>query len=209
MPLAAAGASDLSRPSLAIALPALIAVLLAACDTQTAPAGQGTATDAPPPAAPEPTQPSATRYRVDRSNAGQAIPTDRLVNPAGGQAALSTLTGKPLLVNLWATWCAPCIEELPTLDRVAREAGDAARVVLVSQDIGDDANVPRAFLSERNLRLTTWHDPENAVGLAYGQSLPTTILFGADGKEVVRVIGPLDWTNDEAKALLREAGFPR
>ena len=152
---------------------------------------------------------AATRFRIDRANAGTAIPATVVIAPDGTRRPLSSVAGKPTLLNLWATWCAPCVEELPTLNTVAQRAGDRAQVVLLSQDIGDDAAVPRRFLTERNLaNLATWHDPENAVGLMMGQSLPTTILFAADGKEVARVIGPLDWTGAQARALLREAGFP-
>lgn len=121
---------------------------------------------------------------------------------------LSDLKGKPVLVNLWATWCAPCIEELPTLNRVASEVAGTGHVVALSQDLNENAAPVHAFLSERGWTdIDSWHDPENAVGLAYGGSLPTTILFDAAGKEVLRVIGPMDWYGNEAKGLLREAGF--
>lgn len=132
-----------------------------------------------------------------------------MLAPDGSTKSLSTLKGKPLLLNLWATWCAPCIEELPTLEAVAVRVGNAAQVVVLSQDIGSDASVPQAFLRERNLsHLQPWHDPENQLSLAVGGALPTTIIYDRDGAEVGRVIGPLDWNGPEAAELLKKAGFP-
>lgn len=136
------------------------------------------------------------------------LPTDVVSTTDGSTATLASLSGKPVLVNLWATWCAPCIEELPTLNRVASEVAGTGHVIALSQDLNENPAPVHAFLTERGwTQLTSWHDPENAVGLAYGGSLPTTILYNAQGIEVVRVIGPMDWYGDEAKALLREAGF--
>ena len=123
-------------------------------------------------------------------------------------ATLTALRGKPVLLNLWATWCAPCIEELPTLNRLATDVGPRGHVIALSQDIGDDPAPMRAFLKQRGWdQIAAWHDPDNAIGLHYGGSLPTTILFDAQGREVLRVTGALDWYGDEAKGLLREAGF--
>jgi thiol-disulfide isomerase/thioredoxin len=177
------------------------ALLTAGCDRQKA-------------ETPQPTQGAESRgeatprYRVDRSHAGSAIPTATVKGPGDVSASLTTLSGKPMLLNLWATWCAPCIEELPTLNRLATDLDGQANVIALSQDIGDDPAPMRRFLNERGWdQIAAWHDPDNAVGLEYGGSLPTTILFDAQGKEVLRVIGALDWYGDEAKALLREAGM--
>ncbi len=148
------------------------------------------------------------RYRIDLSGAGTPLPETPVFGPDDTPASLADLAGKPVLVNLWATWCAPCIEELPTLNRLASEVGDSGHIITLSQDLTEDAQPLRAFLSERGWSaVTPWHDPENSVSLAYGGSMPTTVLFDASGKEVARVVGPMDWTGEEAKTLLRRAGF--
>lgn len=148
------------------------------------------------------------RYQIVRDMAGTALPTPAVVGPDGQSTTLASLSGQPVVLNLWATWCAPCIEELPTLDALANATAGRAHVIALSQDIGDDAAGPRTFLSQRNWRaIASWHDPENAVGLLYGGSLPTTILFNASGQETARVIGPLDWAGPVATDLLREAGI--
>ena len=191
------------RPSRALGFAALVASTLAVagCDRQKPETPQASYTAVPKASA-------VQRYRVDRSGAGTPLPADTVRAADGSEVTLSSLIGKPVLVNLWATWCAPCIEELPTLNRVASEVAGTGQVIALSQDLNEDATPVHAFLSERGwTQLTSWHDPENAVGLAYGGSLPTTILYDRQGKEVVRVIGPMDWYGREAKTLLREAGF--
>lgn len=111
-----------------------------------------------------------------------------------------------MVVNLWATWCAPCVEELPTLNALAAAQGDGITVIAASQDIGSDAAGPARFLSDRSwTALSALHDPENALGLHYGGALPTTIVFDAAGRETARVIGPLDWEGPVADQLLAEA----
>lgn len=177
---------------------------VAGCDTQSSAPPQGSG-DARP--AVEDRTGTHGAYRIDRSRAGTMIGSELVRAPDGSAKALDTLTGKPLLLNLWATWCAPCIVELPTLEALARAKGDRAHIVLLSQDLGE-AEVPTRFLAERNISAPqNWHDPENAVGLAVGGQLPTTILYDAQGREVLRVIGALDWAGDEAAPLLAEAGF--
>ncbi len=150
------------------------------------------------------------RYAIDRSRAGAVLPAAAVFGPDDAPARLTTLMGKPAIVNLWATWCAPCVEELPTLNAVAAAAGDRAQVVVLSQDGADSRAAMREFLRSRGWpALAAWHDPANAVGLAAGGSLPTTLIYDAAGREVARVTGPLDWTGPEGRALLKEAGFPQ
>ncbi len=192
------------RRAIALAATLLLpALAVAGCDRQNPAQPQG----GEPAAVDNAATPSAQRYRVDRSNAGQPIAPATLTGSDGAPVTLASLAGRPVVLNLWATWCAPCVEELPTLDALAASAGGRFAVVALSQDLGD-ASVPRAFLTDRNFtHLSGWHDADNTLGLAYGQALPTTILIGADGKEVLRVIGPLDWNGAAARALLAEAGI--
>ncbi len=184
----------------ALLLP-LTMLTLGGCDKQKPQSPQASSADAAVPNSSFPT------YRVDRSHAGQALPEAELTDASGNMVRIASLDGKPIVLNLWATWCAPCVAELPTLDNLAREGGSQFTVVALSQDLGD-YNVPTAFLRQRNLtHLVGWHDGGNILGIAMGQALPTTILVGADGREKLRVIGPLDWNGAEASFLLREAGI--
>ena len=119
---------------------------------------------------------------------------------------LAEAKGKPLLVNIWATWCAPCVKELPTLQASPASAG-APRVIAVSQDMAPRGSVD-AFLDKNKLAdLEVWHDPKMACRGATGaEVLPTTILYDAKGREVWRYVGDLDWTGEEAAKLLAERG---
>ena len=147
---------------------------------------------------------------VDRSHKGQPAPAAAFNNPDGGKISLAKFRGAPVLVNLWASWCAPCIKELPTLDKLAASHRDDGKlaVIAVSQDTGPQASV-EAFLAKLKVKdLGAYHDPKMALSGALGPDavLPTTILYAADGKEVWRYVGDLDWTGPEAAKLLAEGG---
>jgi thiol-disulfide isomerase/thioredoxin len=145
---------------------------------------------------------------VDRSHKGQPMPQVRLDD--GTMLAASAQDAKPLLVNIWATWCAPCVKELPTIDRLAKlhhDKGDL-RVIAVSQDDAPHASVA-AFLDKLKItNVATAQDSKMALSGSLGPDtvLPTTILYDAQGKEVWRYIGDLDWTGAEAAKLLAEGG---
>lgn len=145
--------------------------------------------------------------KVDRSFAGEAMPAVELTDPSGTTLAFAGLKGKPVLLNLWATWCVPCVTEMPLLDELAGELGESMRVLTVSEDIkGADAVEP--FFAERGFaHLTKWMDPRNELGVAYGgdTGLPLTVLYDAEGKEVWRVMGGFDWSSAEAREMIAEA----
>jgi thiol-disulfide isomerase/thioredoxin len=147
---------------------------------------------------------------VDRSHNGTAMPAVIFNDPDGKPISLAKFKGVPVVVNLWATWCAPCVKELPTLDKLAamHRVDGQLGVIAVSQDDGPQASVD-AFLKKLNVTdLAAFHDPKSALSGALGPDtvLPTTILYDASGKEVWRYVGDTDWTGPEAAKLLAEAG---
>jgi len=148
---------------------------------------------------------------VDRSHKGQPAPDVSFNNPDGGAITLAKFKGVPVLVNLWATWCAPCVKELPTLDRLSQshDQDGSLGVVAISQDMGPHPSVV-AFLQSHQIRsLGAYHDPKMALSGKLGaEVLPTSILFDAEGREVWRYVGDLDWMGPEAAKLLAEAGAP-
>jgi thiol-disulfide isomerase/thioredoxin len=185
---------------------ASLLVALPGCDTEKGTASQGT--EQAGTASGAAGESANARYRIDRAQVGTPIADVEARGPDGMLRSLRSLAGRPVVLNLWATWCAPCVEELPTLNQLAATHRDVAHIVVLSQDLGE-ADVPNAFLRERQWNMVqSWHDPENTVGLAAGGNLPTTILYDREGKEVLRVIGPLDWAGAEAGRLLAEAGIP-
>jgi len=149
---------------------------------------------------------------VDRSHKGQPAPDVEFKNPDGGDITLAEFKGVPVLVNLWATWCAPCVKELPTLDKLAQSHAIDGElgVIAVSQDTGSRRGVA-AFLKKLKIsELGAYQDPGMSLSGKLGPDpvLPTSILYNADGKEVWRYVGDLDWTTPEAAKLLSEAGAP-
>jgi thiol-disulfide isomerase/thioredoxin len=140
---------------------------------------------------------------VDRSHKGKPAPDATFSDPDGGETSLAELSGKPMLVNLWATWCAPCVRELPTLGRLSKSG--RVQVVAISQDSGPHPSVV-AFLDTHAPELDPYQDSKMALSGGLGaEVLPTSILFDAQGKEVWRYVGDLDWTSPEAAKLLSEA----
>ncbi len=168
----------------------LVVLAAAACDRQNPQAQQGE---------------QVQTGKVDRSQQGKPAPDTVFRNPDGGDIRLADFRGVPVLVNLWATWCAPCVKELPTLDQLAQshDVDGQLGVIAVSQDRAPQGSV-KAFLAQHRIKsLGAYHDPDMALSAALGtQILPTSILFDADGREVWRYVGDLDWTSKEAEKLL-------
>lgn len=188
----------MARPAL---LPALALVLLAGCHRQAPPPPQAQQAPTPEPA----TAPAVDK--VDLASKGKPIPAVEVKTLDGSTVKLSELKGKPLLVNLWATWCVPCVKELPTLDALAGRAGDTLHVAAVAEDL-EGARVVQPFVQQHGFKtLKPYLDTSNALMLQLKEEgLPVTILYGADGKELWRIHGDLDWTGPKAKELLAQAG---
>jgi thiol-disulfide isomerase/thioredoxin len=192
-------------PLLSLTLP--IVLLVAGCDRQSGGEAQPKETAAPATAASADEE--ALTGTLDRSHAGEPLPEAIVEGANGVKLSLAKLKGGPVLVNLWATWCAPCVKEMPTLDRLAAEPG-SPRILAISEDL-KGAEVVNPFLAQHQfLHLQTWLDPEASLsftmgGAAGSATLPTTVLYNAAGKEVWRMVGGYDWSSDEAKTLVAEA----
>ncbi|MEP7129926.1 MAG: TlpA disulfide reductase family protein [Sphingomicrobium sp.] len=146
---------------------------------------------------------------VDRSHKGTAAPAATFNDPDGNETSLAEFSGKPLLLNLWATWCAPCVKELPTLDRLAADDKGVA-VIAVSQDSGPHASVEAFLANHKIVNLAAYQDAKSGLSGALGPDavLPTTILYDSNGREVWRYVGDLDWTGPEAARKIAEGAAP-
>jgi thiol-disulfide isomerase/thioredoxin len=187
----------------------LFGLALAGCDRQKAAAPQGGAPQAAnavtAAAAPAEAYPTG---RLDRSHAGTPAPDALFEDGDGEPVRLSVFRGRPLLVNMWATWCGPCVVEMPSLDALAAREGATLQILAVSQDSDDDARakVSDFFRAHHFANLEPYLDRH--MGLMTGlqlQELPTTILYDAEGREVWRMTGMADWQGARAASLLREA----
>ena len=136
--------------------------------------------------------------------AGQPAPQIAFTAPDGKPTSLAAFKGKPLLMNLWATWCQPCITELPSLDALqAVMGGEKFQVVAISMD-ADDLDTPHAFLAEHKLsHLPQYSDTKLLMEPALaGPGIPASVLYDASGHEIARAYGPVDWASAEARALI-------
>jgi thiol-disulfide isomerase/thioredoxin len=149
--------------------------------------------------------PQPSDERVDRSHAGMPAPDTLFQDPAGEPASIPQFAGKAVLLNLWATWCAPCVVEMPALDALAAREKNII-VLTVSQDLNGQEDV-QAFFAGRDFRkLQPNIDPELTLMRRLGiDTLPTTILYDASGREIWRMRGMADWQGQSAARLIAEA----
>jgi thiol-disulfide isomerase/thioredoxin len=150
--------------------------------------------------------------------AGVQVPKDSkplpdlfFTGPDGKPMTLASLRGKTVLLNLWATWCAPCRKEMPALDKLQAELGGADfEVVAVSID-QRNLERPKAFLQEIGVtKLAYYSDPTakifqqlRAVDRALG--MPTTLIIDPQGCELGYLAGPAEWASEDAVRLVKAA----
>jgi len=133
------------------------------------------------------------------------LPDITFQDASGKDVTLSSFKGKTILLNLWATWCNPCREEMPALNRLEAALGsDKFEVVALSLDRkGYEAS--RKFLDEVKAdKVNLYVDPTAKQGMALKLlGMPTTILINKDGLEVGRLAGSAEWDSDDAKKLIK------
>ena len=132
-----------------------------------------------------------------------AVPQTPFVDAAGGKHRIGDFKGHYVLINLWATWCAPCVSELPALTKL-QAAVPGLKVVAV--DVGHDkADVAAAFLKGHNVaQLGTYVDTDLALLHAFGAyGLPTTVLIDPSGKEIANAEGPGEWASPASIAYFK------
>lgn len=131
--------------------------------------------------------------------------------PDGKDVTLSAYEGKVQLINLWATWCVPCREEMPALNALQKDlGGDRFQVTAINLDTGDDTK-PREFLAEEKIDALPFHHDATLssfnqfkkAGLTIG--LPVSVLVDGKGCMLGALSGPAAWESDDAKALIRAA----
>ncbi len=134
-----------------------------------------------------------------------AVPELQFTDSDGQPRSLADFRGKVVLLNIWATWCLPCREEMPTLDRLqAALGGDKFQVVALSIDSGG-VDAVKKFYAEIGIQHFAIHvDTSSQVGFALATAgLPTTLLIDAEGRELGRLIGPAEWDAPEMVVFLK------
>ena len=134
---------------------------------------------------------------------GPSAPATPFIDPQGRTVHLADIKAPVVVVNLWATWCAPCIKEMPTLARLQAAYPGRIRVVAISMDKDELRERARAFIGEHP-PLAFYQDPKLALPFALTpavEGFPATIIYGRDGKERARLSGPADWDGPDARAV--------
>jgi thiol-disulfide isomerase/thioredoxin len=147
----------------------------------------------------------------DRTKLGEFVPSSQpftapaisLADTNGHSVELSELRGKLVLVNLWATWCEPCLREMPSLERLQSRLGERIAVLAVSEDRGGNKTV-EPFIAKLGLKsVKIYIDPKSEVGHAFGaRGLPTSFLIDCEGKVLGRVEGAAEWDSPKILGVL-------
>ena len=149
---------------------------------------------------------------VERPRLGEFIPnsppipapTISLVDLAGNTVSLSDFAGGLVLINFWATWCEPCLREMPSLERMQSRLGNKITVVAISEDRGGSKTV-EPFINKLGLKsFKTYLDPKSDVGRAFKVAgLPTSFLIDREGRVLGRVEGAAEWDSPKLLGILK------
>ena len=135
------------------------------------------------------------------------LPDFTFADAEGKPKSLADFSGKVVLLNIWATWCVPCREEMPTFDALETKLGGKDfKVAAVNIDKGEPDKAA-AFLKETGAtHLTLYTDPSGRLfSTLKAIGMPTTLLIDRNGKEIARLVGPADWASPEAVAVMQAA----
>lgn len=144
----------------------------------------------------------ADQFRTEL--AGQELPALIFKDQKGQDRRLKVYTGQPILLNIWATWCVPCVKEMPSLDGLQQLAGPKQLLVLaLAVDRQGEVKVPAFFQRHGIKHLSVFLDPTGQTMFTLKlRGLPTSILLDKNGREVGRIEGDVDWLASENLAFL-------
>ena len=110
-----------------------------------------------------------------------------------------------LIINFWATWCAPCKKEMPSLNKLAENMKyDDVRIITVASGRNSKEAIESFFSDNELVNLNKFRDPKGKIAMGYGvTALPTTVVIDPSGKEIGRIIGDIDWNTENIRAFFR------
>ena len=135
------------------------------------------------------------------------LPDFTFAGEGGAAKSLRDFAGKVVLLNVWATWCVPCREEMPALDKLeAKLGGKDFAVVAVNIDKGGPDKAAAFLMETGATHLPLYTDPEGKLFVTLkAVGMPTTLIVDREGKEIARLVGPADWASPEALAVIEAA----
>ncbi|HHH36942.1 MAG TPA: TlpA family protein disulfide reductase [Gammaproteobacteria bacterium] len=142
----------------------------------------------------------------DRLVEGGAFPDLQLPRFDGGRVALSGYRGRLVVLNVWATWCAPCRAELPSLDRLSRRL-DPSRFAVIGLSVDSERDIAVEFLRQHQVRLVSYIDADQRIArdILGIRVYPVTFIIGPRGRLLRRVVGERRWDRPQVMAALRRA----
>jgi thiol-disulfide isomerase/thioredoxin len=150
--------------------------------------------------------PGAQMFALAFRDRPRALPALHFEDGAGHSLSLASFSGRPVVLNLWATWCAPCRQEMPALARLQAKFDKSGLLVLPLSIDRQGAPAVRRFYRDLGLAgLGVYVDGSGeAAGDLGAPGLPTTLLIDRDGREIGRKIGPAEWDSAQIAALIRD-----
>ena len=134
---------------------------------------------------------------------GDTAPDFSITADNGRTITRADFGGKLLVLNFWATWCAPCIEELPSLDQFQRELANQG-VVVLGVSVDKDEKAYKRFLDRAKVSFVTARDPDNTINSEYGTfKYPESYIINRDGKVVMKIISATDWTDEKMVSYVK------
>ncbi|HUO91876.1 MAG TPA: TlpA disulfide reductase family protein [Rhizomicrobium sp.] len=140
--------------------------------------------------------------------APKPVPSATFVDAEGHPVPLSRFKGHVVILNMWATWCAPCVAELPAVAKLAGALGPGKVTLVAVSASRDDAAKTAAFLKAHGAgNLAVYRDPDLSFLTAFGaQGLPFSVVIDGRGREIARASGPMKWDDPAAEAYFRSLG---
>ena len=141
------------------------------------------------------------------ANNTTSAPKTIFFDTGGKELTLNDFKGRLTLVNFWATWCAPCRKEMPSLEVLSNQiGGDTFQVVTIATMRSSEEAVKKFFNDNNIIDLPNFRDPKGYLARASGvAALPLTILLDRNGNEISRLIGDADWAQDETIEFIKKA----
>lgn len=128
---------------------------------------------------------------------GDSAPDFSITADNGSSVSLHNFGGKVLVLNFWATWCPPCIDELPSLNQFQKDFANSG-VVVLGVSVDKDPKAYKRFLDRVNVSFLTARDPDNKLNAEYGTfKFPESYIINSDGKVVMKIINETNWTDDK------------
>jgi len=145
------------------------------------------------------------RGKITKIKSGSKAPNFTATDINGNKISLSDYKGKVVLVNFWATWCSPCKEEIPQLNKLYKIMQNRDFVILAIAEDNKSSNELKAFIKKYEMPFTVLTDPGRVIAGYYRLSgVPETFLIDKNGKLIYKFIGPKDWTGEELSEIFEK-----